>query len=106
MKTRTQIILFLIIMTFGSTVTFTVGSIHQSQIEWHEKVGGLKDASPDEQHLLPIDDGITSEKLERKLQWILSDCAPPKYKGFAYGLSYSNDTHYIDNNTCKWQKLK
>ena len=23
-----------------------------------------------------------------------------------YGLSYSNDTHYIDNNTCEWQERK
>ncbi len=23
-----------------------------------------------------------------------------------YGLSYSNDTHYIDNNTCEWQEKK
>ncbi|MGY5146593.1 MAG: hypothetical protein ACW9W4_01130 [Candidatus Nitrosopumilus sp. bin_7KS] len=45
MKSRTQIILFLIIMALGSVATFTIGSMYQSQIEWHEKVGGLKDES-------------------------------------------------------------
>lgn len=40
------------------------------------------------------------------VQKILKDCGLPKYEGFAYGLEYSNGTHYIDNNSCKWQKIK
>jgi len=44
MKTRTQIVLFLIVVALGSVVTFVMIDVYQGQIEWHEKVGGLRDA--------------------------------------------------------------
>ncbi len=71
---------------------------------------GVGWVSPDEQNtIVPIytehpDTGDKVQNLDAMLQvkQIFNHCNSTDGK-FAYGLEYSNGTHYIDNNICEWQ---
>ncbi len=55
----------------------------------------------------PVSFGMTQEELEM-IQQILKKCADPNKDKLSYelGFAFRNQTHYIDNNICEWQKIK
>ena len=89
------------IVSFDDPVYSIPFGLTQEQLDGYPVVDPIyvKDPNNPEELILDID----SMQLVQK---ILKDCGPPKYKGFAYGLEYSNGTHVIDNNTCEWRKIK
>ena len=101
MKTRLLIIIG-IITVLGITCIAMI-EIYQGQIEWKEKVGGLMDSEQQLQRLL------VQCEFKRKL---VTGEIPERNADGSYnvmdgiGLSYQNNTHYIDNNTCEWQLVE
>lgn len=89
------------IVSFDDPVYSIPFGLTQEQLDGYPVVDPIYVKNPNNPEELILD--IDSMQL---IQKILKDCGPPKYKGFAYGLEYSNGTHVIDNNTCEWRKIK
>lgn len=87
---RIRLLIIIAIVIALSVVIFVTAETYQGQIEWKEKVGGLKDASYD--------------NYDKSLQKILEDCK--RTVGIAeddYSL-WNNQTHKITTGSCEIKK--
>lgn len=102
MKTKFLIIFGIIIVSLGSVFTFMIIDMSQLQLKGYDRIDELTYISSNEQLQRVLDHCEGQRKLstgeipERNADgsWNVSD---------AIGLYYTNDTHSIDNTTCKWE---